>query len=121
MADTSCRRSVQSARIWKYESNDECMAHYLAMVESCLEKMDEWVIRRVPREENEKVDALARITTHVSPSITPKPMCNTSQTNSGWMLSIMKYLQTREAYVAIAQADKLWHIALTRKGTIGPP
>ena len=40
------------------------MAHYLAMVESRLEKMDEWAIRRVPREENEKVDALARITTH---------------------------------------------------------
>ena len=40
------------------------MAHYLAMVESCLEKLDEWVIRQVPREENEKVDTQARITTH---------------------------------------------------------
>ena len=26
-----------------------------------------------------------------------------------------------KAYVAIAQADELWHITLTRKGTIGPP
>ena len=40
------------------------MAHYLAMVESRLEKLDEWVIRQVPREKNEKVDALDRITTH---------------------------------------------------------
>ena len=44
----------------------------------------------------------------VSPSITPKPMCNTSQTNSGWMLSIMKYLQTREVPGDKKQAHKLY-------------
>ncbi|RVW13311.1 hypothetical protein CK203_088988 [Vitis vinifera] len=65
---------------------------------------------RVPREENEKADALAGITVtlpikeavmlpvylKVAPSITPEPVCNTSHTDSGWMLNIMKYLQTRE-------------------------
>ncbi|RVW23118.1 hypothetical protein CK203_107484 [Vitis vinifera] len=45
----------------EYEANDERMACYLAMVESRLEKLDEWVIRRVPCEENGKADALVRI------------------------------------------------------------
>ena len=82
------------------------MARYLAIVESCLEKLDEWVIRRVPREKNRKADTLAKISVtlpikeavmlpiylKVTPSITPKPVCNTGQTNSSWMLNIMKYL-----------------------------
>ena len=86
------------------------MACYLAMVESRLEKLDEWVVRLVPREENGVVNALAGIVTtipikealmlpvylKVAPSITLEPMCNTSQTNSSWMLNIVKYLQTRE-------------------------
>ena len=36
----------------EYEAKDECMARYLAMVEDHLKKLDEWVVRRVPREEN---------------------------------------------------------------------
>ncbi|KAL6321784.1 hypothetical protein AAG906_035302 [Vitis piasezkii] len=32
----------------EYEAKDEHMARYLAMVESHLKKLDEWVIRRVP-------------------------------------------------------------------------
>ena len=77
---------------------------------SHLKKLDYWVIRRVPREENEKADALAGITVtlpikeavmlpvyiKVALSITPEPVCNTSQTDSGWMLNIVKYLQIGE-------------------------
>ena len=84
------------------------MACYLAMVESRLEKLDEWVIRRVPCEENGKADALVRIVAtlpmkeavmlpvylKVTPSITLEPVCNTGQTDSSWMLNIVKYLRT---------------------------
>ena len=102
------------------------MACYLAMVESRLEKLDEWVVRLVPREENGVVNALAGIVTtipikealmlpvylKVAPSITLEPMCNTSQTNSSWMLNIVKYLQTREVPWDEKQVHKL-HIQAT--------
>ncbi|KAL6348719.1 hypothetical protein AAG906_019454 [Vitis piasezkii] len=45
----------------KYEANDEHMARYLAIMEDRLKKLDEWVIRRVPRKKNVKTDALAEI------------------------------------------------------------
>ena len=38
------------------------MARYLTMVEDRLKNLDKWVIRRVPRKENLKADALAEIT-----------------------------------------------------------
>ncbi|RVW26302.1 hypothetical protein CK203_107169 [Vitis vinifera] len=58
----------------------------------------------VPREENGKTDALAEIATillikevvtlpiylKAAPSITPEPVSNTSQMDSGWMLNIVK-------------------------------
>ena len=37
------------------------MMQYLAMVEECLKKLDEWITKRVSWEENGKVDTLARI------------------------------------------------------------
>ena len=46
----------------EYEAKNERMAHYLAMVEDCLKKLDEWIVRWVPRKENLKADTLASIT-----------------------------------------------------------
>lgn len=80
------------------------MTRYLAIVEECLKKLDERIIRRVPQEENRSVDALVGITAtlpinetimlliylKVVPSITPEPVFNTSQAYSGWMLDIIK-------------------------------
>ena len=94
----------------EYEAKDKRIARYLAMVESHLEKLDGWVIQRVPREENGKADALVGISAilpikeavmlpvylKIAPPITPKPMCNTSQTNLGLLLNIVKYLQIGE-------------------------
>ena len=37
------------------------MAHCLALVEDHLKKLDEWVVKRVPRKENLKADTLAEI------------------------------------------------------------
>ena len=36
----------------EYEAKDERMARYLVMVEDHLKKLNEWVVRRVPRKEN---------------------------------------------------------------------
>ena len=86
------------------------MARYLAMVESHLEKLDMWVIRRVPCEENGKTYTLVGIIPILPikdavmlpvylktvSSITPEPMCNTSQTDSGLLLNIVKHLQIEE-------------------------
>ena len=46
----------------EYEVRDERMVHYLNGVESRLAKLSNWRVKRVPREENEKVNALAEVT-----------------------------------------------------------
>ncbi|KAL6313286.1 hypothetical protein AAG906_005601 [Vitis piasezkii] len=93
----------------------------LILVVAKLEIKNEWIIRRVPREENRRVDALVEITAtlpinetimlpvyfKVVLSITPKPVCNTSQAYSRWMLDIIKYHQTREVSKDGKQAHKL--------------
>ena len=72
------------------------MTRYITIVEEHLKKLNKWIIRRMPQEENEKVDALARIVAtlpinemimlpihiKVVPSITPELVCNTSQAKS---------------------------------------
>ena len=73
-----------------------------------MKKLDEWIIRRVPRDENGKIDALARIAAtlpingtimlpiylKVVLSITLEPVYNIGQIDSRWMFNIIKYLQT---------------------------
>ena len=72
------------------------MARYLAMVEERLKNLDKWVVRRVPRKENVKTNALVEIATilpikeammllvylKATLSITPEPVCNTNEVNS---------------------------------------
>lgn len=62
----------------------------------------------MPQEDNGKADTLAGIAAtlpingmimlpnylKVAPSITPKPVCNIRQIDSGWILDIIKYLWT---------------------------
>lgn len=75
----------------------------------------------MPQEKNERIDALVEITVtfpinetimllvylKVAPSITPEPICNTNQADSGWMLNIIKYLQIGEVQEDEKQAYKL--------------
>ena len=77
------------------------------MVEERLKKLDEWIIRRVLREKNRKVNVLARIVAillinrtimlpiyhKIAFSIIFGLVCSIEQTYSGWMLEIIKYLQ----------------------------
>ena len=94
---------TNSMGVW---NKDEHMARYFTMVEDHLKKLDEWIIKWVPQKENGKANTLVRIITtllikdavmlpiylKVAHSITPKPVCNTSQADSGWMHVIVKYL-----------------------------
>ena len=87
-----------------------------------LEKLDEWIIKRVSREKNGRTNTLARITAtlpinetiilsiylKVTSSITLEPVCNTYQTNSGWMLNIIKYLQIGDVLEYGKQTHKLY-------------
>ena len=89
-----------------YKAKDECMTQYLAMVEEHLKKLNDWINRPTPREENGKDDALVRIVAtlpinetimlpiylKVMPSITLESVCNTNEEDSRWMLDIIKYL-----------------------------
>ncbi|KAL6323325.1 hypothetical protein AAG906_029332 [Vitis piasezkii] len=44
-----------------YEANDERMARYLTMVEDRLKMLNKWTVKRIPRMENLKADALVEI------------------------------------------------------------
>lgn len=82
------------------------MACNHAMVEDCLKKLNKWVVKRVPRKENLKVDALVGIASTIlirkivmlpiylqaTPSIIPEPLCSANEANLGWMHDIVKYL-----------------------------
>ena len=75
----------------------------------------------MPQKENKKIDTLAEVTAtlaingmvmlpiypKVAPSITLRSVCNIDQTDSGWMLDIIKYLQTRDVPEDEKQAHKL--------------
>ena len=72
------------------------MTRYITIVEERLKKLNKWIIKWMPQEENEMVDALARIVATLSinemimlpihikvvPSITPELVCNTSRAKS---------------------------------------
>ena len=103
------------------------MAHYLTIVGDHLKKLDEWMIRRVPRKMNLKADAMAGIATtlptrevvmlpiylQVSPSITPEQVFNTIEANPGWMRDIVKYLRMEELLEDEKHAHKV-HIQAAR-------
>ena len=105
----------------EYEAKDERMTRYLTMVEDHLKELDKWVIRWVPQNENVKADALVGIVATLpikeavmlpvylkaTFSITPKPMCNTSEANFCWMHDIVKYLKIGELPKDGKQAHKL--------------
>ena len=105
----------------EYKTKNEHMTRYLTMVEKHLKKLDKWIIRRVPWDENEKIDALARIAAtlpingtimlpiylKVVLSITLMLVYNIGQIDSRWMFNIIKYLQTGDVLEDEKQAHKL--------------
>ncbi|XP_034711389.1 uncharacterized protein LOC117933915 [Vitis riparia] len=45
----------------EYEARDERMTCHLNGLESCLAKLSDWKVKRIPHEENRKADALVRV------------------------------------------------------------
>lgn len=81
------------------KANDERMACYISMVEDRLKKLDEWIVRQVPRKENLKADDLAEIAAtlpireavmlsvylQATPLITPRLVCSANEADLDWM------------------------------------
>ncbi|KAL6319794.1 hypothetical protein AAG906_036854 [Vitis piasezkii] len=65
------------------------------------------VIKRVPRKENVKADALAEIDVTLPIKEAVMLPCKTNEANSGWMHDIVKYLQTGELPEDEKQAHRL--------------
>ena len=75
----------------EYGAKDERMSKYLMKVQDSLNRLDEWVVERIPWTTNMQVDALAGIATSLlrrefillpiyvqtTPSIAKSPICNT--------------------------------------------
>ena len=94
---------------------------YKPATSSQLKELNKWIIKRVPQEENGKTNTLAEITASllingtimlpiylkVAPSITLGPICNIDQTDSGWILDIIKYLQIGDVPKNRKQTHKL--------------
>lgn len=82
------------------------MAHYLILVQVGLAKLSEWVIERVPRIKNLKVDALVGIVAtlpvkevmllpiylQIASSIAAASICSTIETDTDWTHKIVKCL-----------------------------
>lgn len=82
------------------------MTSYLTLVQDGLAKLSEWVVKRVPRTENLKDDALAKIVAtlpikevmllpiylQTMSSIATTSIYNSVESNVGWMHDIVKYL-----------------------------
>ena len=92
-----------------YEAKDERMSLYLMKVWDTLKQLNGRAIKKIPRAENIKVDALARIVVSLpireailllihlltTPSIAKSPVCSTSEESQEWTSAIKKYLRTR--------------------------
>ncbi|RVW97024.1 hypothetical protein CK203_032400 [Vitis vinifera] len=86
----------------EYEAKYECMTSYLTLVQDGLAKLSEWVVKRVPRTENLKDDALAKIVAtlpikevmllpiylQTMSSIATTSIYNSVESNVGWMHDI---------------------------------
>ncbi|RVW28042.1 hypothetical protein CK203_097974 [Vitis vinifera] len=105
----------------EYVAKDERMAQYLSNVQANLEKLSEWVVKRIPRTKNVQVDALSRIATtlpmkeavllpiylQVSFSIAAPPIYSASETGISWMHEIETYILIGKPSEENKQAHKI--------------
>ena len=105
----------------EYEARDEHMAHHLNSVESHLDKLVDWRVKRVPYEKNRKVDALVGVVAtllitksimlpiyvQLMPSIASERVHDVAYADVGWMQPIANYFRTGEVPQDEKQAHKL--------------
>ena len=97
-----------------------------------MDRLIKWAIKRIPRTENAQVGALAGIATtlpiketilslvylQATSLIATAPICNTSETDIGWMHEIKMYLRTGDLLEESKQAHKV-QIQVARFTLIG--
>ena len=153
--DLALALSVSKLRVYnnsqhvqeEYGVKDERMARYLTKVRDTLQWLSEWTIEKIPRVDNVRVDALARIATSLpikeailfpiyvqtDPSIIETSTCNTieesQEEGQEWTEVIAGYLQTgslpdepKQVYKIRVQAARFALIGehLYKRSFIGP-
>ena len=153
--DLALALSVSKLRVYnnsqhvqeEYGVKDERMARYLTKVRDTLQWLSEWTIEKIPRVDNVRVDALARIATSLpikeailfpiyvqtDPSIIETSTCNTieesQEEGQEWTEVIAGYLQTgslpdepKQVYKIRVQAARFTLIGehLYKRSFIGP-
>lgn len=104
------------------------MTRYLTLVNTRMEKLDKWSIKRVPQEEKGQVDALVGVATTLPIQETMMltvyfqathfiSLEHIDYANLGWIEEIVKYLPTREVLKDEKQAHKIrvqaiWYILI---------
>ena len=107
------------------------MTRYLTLVNTRMEKLDKWSIKRVPQEEKGQVDALVGVATtlpiqetmmltvyfQATHFISLERVHDIDYANLGWIEEIAKYLPTREVLEDEKQAHKIrvqaiWYILI---------
>ncbi|XP_034701958.1 uncharacterized protein LOC117926776 [Vitis riparia] len=92
----------------EYEANDERMAKYSLKVQETLNRLEEWIIKKIPRGDNVQADALAGIAAsfpvkestmlpiyvQITPAIAESHVCNMSLKENDWAVDIRVYLQS---------------------------
>ncbi|XP_034684129.1 uncharacterized protein LOC117913290 [Vitis riparia] len=92
----------------EYEAKDERMAKYSLKVQESLNRLEEWVIEKIPRGDNVQADALAGIAAsfpikestmlpiyvQITPAIVESHVCNVSPKENDWAIDIRVYLQS---------------------------
>ncbi|XP_034707085.1 uncharacterized protein LOC117930552 [Vitis riparia] len=92
----------------EYEAKDERMTKYSLKVQESLNRLEEWIIEKIPRGDNAQADALAGIAAsfpvkestmlpiyvQITPVIAESHVCNVSPKENDWAVNIRVYLQT---------------------------
>ncbi|XP_034711358.1 uncharacterized protein LOC117933893 [Vitis riparia] len=91
----------------EYETKDERMAKYSLRVQESLNRLEEWIIEKIPRGDNVQADALAGIAAsfpvkestmlpvylQITPTIAEPNVYNISPKEDDWVVDIRIYLQ----------------------------
>ena len=94
----------------EYETRDQCMIKYVCLVKLQLSCFATWKLEHIPRDSNEKADALAAVTASLqiketvflpiyyqpASSITINQINEIDETSSSWMTLIVHYLSLGE-------------------------
>ena len=94
----------------EYETQDQRMARYVGLVKKRLGSFATWKLEHIPRDSNERADALTAVVTSIpitetvflqiyyqpTSSITADRVSQIHEEGSSWMTPIMHYLSSEE-------------------------